>query len=96
MAKINQRYCIENQGGYVGYGEDCWGLTASDFAWNYQAQEPMPHRDNGTMAPTGALASFPYTPAASMIENYRTNLLWNLFMSHPDVQKGIQKIQSIK
>ena len=59
MAKINQRYCIENQGGYVGYGEDCWGLTASDFAWNYQAQEPMPHRDNGTMAPTGALASFP-------------------------------------
>ena len=142
MAKINQRYCIENQGGYVGYGEDCWGLTASDFAWNYQAQEPMPHRDNGTMAPTGALASFPYTPGASMkalrnyyrnygsflwgeygfrdafnltvnwvsplfmglnqapvtvmIENYRTNLLWNLFMSHPDVQKGIQKIQSIK
>ena len=128
--------------GYVGYGEDCWGLTASDFAWNYQAQEPMPHRDNGTMAPTGALASFPYTPDASMkalrnyyrnhgsflwgeygfrdafnltvnwvsplfmglnqapvtvmIENYRTNLLWNLFMSHPDVQKGIQKIQSIK
>ena len=127
---------------YVGYGEDCWGLTASDFAWNYQAQEPMPHRDNGTMAPTGALASFPYTPDASMkalrnyyrnhgsflwgeygfrdafnltvnwvsplfmglnqapvtvmIENYRTNLLWNLFMSHPDVQKGIQKIQSIK
>ena len=49
MAKINQRYCIENQGGYVGYGEDCWGLTASDFAWNYQAQEPMPHRDNGTI-----------------------------------------------
>ena len=92
--------------------------------------------------PTGALASFPYTPGASMkalrnyyrnygsflwgeygfrdafnltvnwvsplfmglnqapvtvmIENYRTNLLWNLFMSHPDVQKGIQKIQSIK
>ena len=72
MAKINQRYCIENQGGYVGYGEDCWGLTASDFAWNYQAQEPMPHRDNGTMAPTGALASFPYTPDASMkaLRNY--------------------------
>ncbi len=55
MAKINQRYCIENQGGML-VGEDCWGLTASDFAWNYQAQEPMPHRDNGTMAPTGALA----------------------------------------
>jgi hypothetical protein len=35
-------------------------------------------------------------PVTVMIENYRTNLLWNLFMSHPDVQKGIQKIQSIK
>ena len=81
MAKINQRYCIENQGGYVGYGEDCWGLTASDFAWNYQAQEPMPHRDNGTMATTGALASFPYTPDASMkaLRNYYRNhgsFLW--------------------
>lgn len=141
MAKINHRYCMENPGGYTGYGEACWGLTASDFAWHYQAQEPMPHRDNGTMAPTGALASFPYTPVESMkalknyyrnygsflwgeygfrdafnlsmnwvsplymglnqapvtvmIENYRTGLLWNLFMSHPDVEKGIQRIQAI-
>jgi len=35
----------------------------------------MPHRDNGTMAPTGALASFPYTPDASMkaLRNYYRN-----------------------
>lgn len=142
MAKINYRYCLENPGGYAGYGEACWGLTASDFAWNYQAQEPMPHRDNGTMAPTGALASFPYTPEESMkalknyyrnygsflwgeygfrdafnltmnwvsplymglnqapvtvmIENYRTGLLWNLFMSHPDVRKGVERIEAIR
>ena len=142
LTLVNRAYCIRNPKHYKGFGPNCWGLTASDFAWNYQAQEPMPHRDNGTMAPTGALASFPYTPDASMkalrnyyrnhgsflwgeygfrdafnltvnwvsplfmglnqapvtvmIENYRTNLLWNLFMSHPDVQKGIQKIQSIK
>lgn len=142
IAKINHRYCIENPGGYVGYGEDCWGLTASDFAWNYQAQEPMPHRDNGTIAPTGALASFPYTPDASMkalknyyrhygsflwgeygfrdacnltvnwasplfmglnqapiavmIENYRTGLLWRLFMSHPDVREGIRKLEAVR
>lgn len=142
MAKINHRYCIENPGGYVGYGEDCWGLTASDFAWNYQAQEPMPHRDNGTIAPTGALASFPYTPEASMkalknyyrqygsflwgeygfrdacnltvnwasplfmglnqapiavmIENYRTGLVWRLFMSHPDVQEGLRKLEACR
>lgn len=138
IALINYRYCIENQGSYIGYGADCWGLTASDFAWNYQAQEPMLHRDNGTIAPTGALASFPYTPEESMsalknyyrnmgkflwgeygfrdacnltvnwcsplfmglnqapvtvmIENHRTGLIWDLFMSHPDVRKGIRKI----
>lgn len=141
IALINYRYCIENQGGYAGYGADCWGLTASDFAWNYQAQEPMPHRDNGTIAPTGALASFPYTPEESMnalknyyrnmgkflwgeygfrdacnltvnwcsplfmglnqapvtvmIENYRSGLIWDLFMSHPDVRKGIDKINNV-
>ncbi len=27
-----------------------------------------------------------------MIENYRTGLLWKLFMSHPDVQNGLQKL----
>ena len=31
-------------------------------------------------------------PIAVMIENHRTGLLWNLFMSHPDVQKGLQKL----
>ena len=31
-------------------------------------------------------------PIAVMIENYRTGLLWNLFMSHPDVQNGLQKL----
>ena len=27
-----------------------------------------------------------------MIENYRTGLLWKLFMSHPDVQTGLTKL----
>lgn len=29
-------------------------------------------------------------PIAVMIENYRTGLLWKLFMSHPDVEKGLK------
>lgn len=29
---------------------------------------------------------------AVMIENYRSQLLWNLFMSHPDVQNGLKKL----
>ena len=27
---INRAYCIDNPKGYKGYGEKCWGLTASD------------------------------------------------------------------
>ena len=29
-------------------------------------------------------------PIAVMIENHRTGLLWELFMSHPDVQRGLK------
>jgi hypothetical protein len=31
-------------------------------------------------------------PVAVMIENYRSQLLWRLFMSHPDVQNGLKKL----
>lgn len=31
-------------------------------------------------------------PIAVMIENYRTGLLWKLFMSHPDVKEGLKKL----
>ncbi len=31
-------------------------------------------------------------PTAVMIENYRSGLLWNLFMSHPDVKEGLEKL----
>ena len=27
-----------------------------------------------------------------MIENYRTGLLWRLFMSCPEVQQGLEKL----
>ena len=29
---------------------------------------------------------------APMIENYRTGLLWKLFMSCPEVQQGLEKL----
>jgi len=28
-----------------------------------------------------------------MIENYRSGLLWNLFMSCPEVKKGLEKLE---
>ncbi len=138
IALINYRYCIENPQKHRGYGADAWGLTASDGLWGYSADEPVPHADHGKLTPTGALASFPYTPDESMaalknyyrnygkflwgeygfrdafnldenwcseifmglnqapitvmIENYRTGLLWKLFMSCPEVQNGLQKL----
>lgn len=31
-------------------------------------------------------------PIVVMIENYRSGLLWKLFMSHPDIQKGLKNL----
>lgn len=129
---INRAYCIANPKNFVGYSEQCWGLTSSDSPSGYAAHSPQ--NDLGVITPTAALSSFPYTPAESMqalkffyysigdrtwgpygfydafnitegwyansylaidqgpiivmIENYRTGLLWDLFMSAPEVQAG--------
>lgn len=66
LALINYCYCQANPGGYKGYGPGFWGLSACDDHSGYQAHDPTPKNDNGTIAPTAALASFPYTPAESM------------------------------
>lgn len=66
IALINYRYCLENPNHFPGYGAGCWGLTASDGPWGYKANEPVKERDNGTIAPTGSLSSFAYTPDQSM------------------------------
>jgi len=66
IALINRAYCIDNPRKHRGYGAAAWGLTASDGPWGYEAHEPAPHVDTGTLTPTGALASFPYTPEASL------------------------------
>ena len=140
IALINYRYCVENPGKYEGYGDSCWGLTASDGPYHYSADEPVLRQDRGKIAPTGAISSFPYTPAQSMkalknyynnygkflwgeygfrdafnltenwsseiymglnqapmtvmIENYRTGLLWKLFMSDRDIQNGLDRLRS--
>ena len=75
IARINYRYCVENPEKHIGYGENAWGLTASDGLWSYQADEPVRKQDHGKITPTGALASFPYTPVESMraLKNYYRN-----------------------
>ncbi|MHB9056482.1 MAG: glucoamylase family protein [Paludibacteraceae bacterium] len=135
-SKINYSFCVNNPNHFTGYSKDCWGLTASDIPGGYTASSPT--NDNGTIAPTAALASFPYTPTESMralnfyyyvlgnklwgdygfkdafnlnsrwfadsylaidegpiivmIENYRTALLWNLFMQRQDIRNGLTKL----
>ena len=62
--RINRAHCVANPHGHPGYGESCWGLTASDDPDGYLAHDPR--TDNGTISPTAALASLPYAPAAVM------------------------------
>ncbi len=61
---IDQAYCADNPHNFPGYSEDTWGLTASDNPWGYGAQSPT--NDNGTITPSAALSSIPYTPEQSM------------------------------
>ncbi len=134
--RINHAYCVANPKNFVGYSDECWGLTSSDNQQGYSAHSP--YNDLGVITPTAALSSFPYTPEESMkalkffyytigdrlwgpygfydsfnltdgwtansylaidqgpiiimIENYRTGLLWDLFMSAPEVQSAIDEL----
>ena len=133
---INRAYCISNPKNFKGYGENCWGLTASDNHEGYNAHSP--DNDLGVITPTAALSAFPYTPEYSMqalrhfyytlgdkiwseygfvdafnesenwyakshlaidqgpiivmIENYRSGLIWDLFMSCPEIRDGLNKL----
>jgi hypothetical protein len=137
-ALAQQSYCIANPLGWVGYGSNVWGLTASDDPSGYVAHGAPPAlNDNGTIAPTaagGAIAFAPdislptlqnlYTngknalwtaygfidafnqsvswydnaelgidqgPIVIMIENYRTQRPWRLFMQNAEIQRGLQR-----
>ncbi|MEO8231973.1 MAG: glucoamylase family protein [Ignavibacteriota bacterium] len=71
---INRAYCIANPHNHTGYGPNNWGLTASDEPNGYGAHAPY-NNDNGTITPTAAISSMPYTPTESIeaLKNfYRT------------------------
>ena len=76
-----RKYAIANPGGFTGYGGEVWGLTACDGPANItryvngrnvtfhsywaRAASATEVRDDGTIAPTAAAASIPFTPNAS-------------------------------
>lgn len=135
-ASIHLAHAVLNPNGHVGYGAACWGLSSSHGPKSYIASAP--DNDFGIIAPTAALSSFPYLPAAAeaalrhyltvdggrlwgrfgfvdafsaderwisktylainqgpivaMIENYRSGLLWEIFMEAPEVKRGLKRL----
>ncbi len=63
---VNWTYCKENPKRWQSYSAENWGLTASDDPTGYLAHEPLSTTDNGTISPTAALSSIPYTPEQSI------------------------------
>ena len=81
-ASIHHAHCIANPNQHAGYGKACWGLTASHGPRKYIASAP--DNDLGIIAPTAALSSFPYLPAAAeaALRHYLTiadGRLWGRF-----------------
>ena len=100
IALINRAYCIADPKHFAGYGADAWGLTASDGPDGYVAHAPDAADDRGTLTPTGALASFPYTPEASMaaLKHYYRDLgagLWDVYGPRDAFNPGADWISPI-
>jgi len=66
---------------YYHYGEKVWGKYGFYDAFSEQ----------NNWYPQRYLA-IDQGPAVVMIENYRTGLLWNLFMSCPEIKEGLNKL----
>ncbi len=73
---VQQQYAIRNPRGFDGYGEHCWGITASDGPgpavrqvqgasrrfFDYAARGVPYGPDDGTIAPWACAASLPFAP----------------------------------
>lgn len=133
---MNRAYALESAPAEHQFSEGFWGLTACDIKGGYRYQSA--YNEVGTVAPTAALSSMPYTPEysmrvlwniqdnykdkmwgpygpydafslkddwfdnsylaidqlpiVSMVENYRSGLLWSLFMNVPEVKEGLERM----
>ena len=133
---MNRAYALESAPAEHQFSEGFWGLTACDVKGGYRYQSA--YNEIGTVAPTAALSSMPYTPEYSMrvlwnindqykdkmwgpfgpydafslkdnwfdnsylaidqlpivcmVENYRSGLLWSLFMNVPEVREGLDRM----
>ncbi|MHB2017348.1 MAG: glucoamylase family protein [Candidatus Xenobia bacterium] len=64
---INRQYCIDREKEFKTFGPDSWGLTASDGPDGYRAYGAPPGTPDtdGTVAPTGPIGSYEFTPRKS-------------------------------
>jgi hypothetical protein len=152
---LQREYARRNPHAFEGYGENCWGFTASDgprgwggkvnkkdrpyfsyAGFGYAARGVPFGPDDGTIAPWAAPASLPFEPQLAiaairhcldrypdiltqdrlssafnptydwiseghfgldqgiivlMIENYRSQLIWNLMRKSPYIRRGLQR-----
>ena len=155
---VHQQYAIANPARYDAYGENSWGLTASDGPgpatytikgkkrrfFGYKARGAPDGPDDGSIAPWAVAASLPFAPEIVrpalthfetlklrqnnaygfkatfnatmadrsgpsqfwispfhfainqgpillMLENYRTNLIWNLLRQCPYLVIGLRR-----
>ena len=76
VARVQQRYAMHNPLGFKGYGEHCWGITASDGPgpsvatvegvestfYDYMGRGVPDGIDDGSIAPWAVVASLPFAP----------------------------------
>lgn len=146
------QYCVDNPKGFVGFGEEQWGITACDTPTGYSGLLGTPPAGNngttikndGTVAPCGAIGSIVFAPdkvlpcimnyatmfdgaligdygfydafnfedrkpwiarsvigidkgiTVLMIENYRSELIWDTFMKLEFMDRAIERLGFIK
>ncbi len=154
---LQRDYAIRNPKNFSGYGENCWGITASDGPSLAKGQMTVSGRrffgylargapfgpDDGTLSPWAAITSLPFAPEivlpalrhfheidlhegnpygftasfnptiaangracgwvsphhvginqgpiALMIENYRSEFLWELMRGVPAIRRGLRR-----
>lgn len=64
--QINRLFCLHLADKRKTYGANVWGLNASDGPGGYQAYGAPEGPEDGTVSPTGAIASLPFTPQLSL------------------------------
>jgi len=95
---VQREYARRNPHEFKGYGENCWGLSASDGPGNktlriddrnrhffsYAARGVPFGPDDGSIAPSAPLASLPFTPEISL------PAIRHLCERYPQVSRGFR------